>query len=272
VSAKFINKKIIKNEDIVPYLYEFPANFRIANSKNHIIKKGEKKFSNCIGSGVAREVYVHPENKDLVIKINKKIVTSNSSNRNKNQSENEIFAFLNLEPIRKWMPQIYNYDSDNFSWIIAERCNTDPALIASVINSANLERANLILQTIEPDSMDEKSILKLFLPIRKRIDITISKCKKNSLFYDLFKYNNLDLNNHKEVYKKFKSSNEKSSSKKVNFYLDWATLITPMIADFTTLALKHGVFAKDLHDKNLGISNNFQGENSLRIIDLGIIH
>jgi len=275
-------KTVKRNEDIIPYIYNIPNGFQQKISLYSPTNRNQKMQDNCLGSGVSRETYVYPEREDLVIKITKSYKKGTFTTRLGGQSKNEISAFLNFSYIRKWMPQIYNYDEKSFLWMISERCDTDKEKLKEIIKNGDKERKNIIFNYFDfKDSSHEESFLKLFHPLRKRIDLTASIIKKNPDFKEFLYLDNLNIENHEIVYRKLGSNMKikdfilNSKNKKFpknNLYLEWATLLTPLVSDFANESVESKVVFRDLHENNLGISLKASGENSIRIIDMGVFN
>lgn len=104
--------------------------------------KEDRMKPGSIGVGASREVYPlveSPEN--YVLKVQRK----NSDKRFGNQSKTEIQAFLSYPTIRKWMPQIFSFDTKDYRWIVSERCEIDRRRVNDNLRTFSNKTANEII-------------------------------------------------------------------------------------------------------------------------------
>lgn len=96
--------------------------------------------SEKVGQGASRTVYALPSDaSDYVIKVQR---LSEDNAKYGNQNMTEIKVFLQYDKVRPWLPQIYSFDSNHTSWIVAERCILDRARLRKQLNDYSSNLAN----------------------------------------------------------------------------------------------------------------------------------
>lgn len=255
-------------------------NYSPQHKKDRMLPEG------CLGVGAAREVYPLPEQPEkYVIKIQRK----NASARYHGQTKNEILSFVQCKEIRKWLPQIHNFDTEHFKWIIADRCEVNRNQTNEQLKEWFLENQKHALNSLknfhklkELKTPTEK--LK-YITLKKGISVLHTTLQNDNHLLNLTKEHNSNpqnyLENQEEFFEKLWSYLEtryhhsKSSTRVPTKEIErisgiMISAMHPMFVDFALEQISSKITFSDLHDGNIGFLKEKPAPFNARVIDMGM--
>jgi len=118
--------------------------------------KNERMRPDFIGYGASREVYaLEAEPENYVLKIQRVI----RDRKFGNQCKTEIQAFLSYAAVRRWMPQVYSFDTTNYRWLVSERCIMNKKAVNDHIAEFSSKTSNEVIIRLKELGMSREKLL-----------------------------------------------------------------------------------------------------------------